>query len=358
MFDKKRQLFCHRLVATKQGMVQQGISPRYTVMTLLGLKELEAAGVATGFDVPAIYASFVRDTKWVRSSGDLGLVIWLVARFAPQQLESFLRTLDCRTAMERFADAREGRTMELAWFLCGLAHAAEASSKLKDDLKNLATETYRRLVGNQGEHGLFGHMNAKKSLAGRLRGRIGSFADQVYPIQAFSKAAQVFEMEGATARALECASAICAVQGESGQWWWLYDSRTGRVSSRYPVYSVHQHGMAPMCLLAVEEVSGQSFRKSLDKGLRWIYGANELGLDMRDATEKTIWRCISPRNGSRKLLEVLASAFRQQDQNSPAGRLEVLREQRPYEYGWLLFALARLLENKTLADGHRNLSGH
>ena len=85
--------------------------------------------------------------------------------------------------------------MELAWFLAGLAHAAEASPKLVSALTDLSVETYHRLEENQGEYGLFGHMSTKNSLAGRLRGRIGSFADQVYPIYAMSKFAKAFQVE-------------------------------------------------------------------------------------------------------------------------------------------------------------------
>ena len=36
MFDQRRQLFCYSLKKSAQGMVQEGISPRYTMMTLMG----------------------------------------------------------------------------------------------------------------------------------------------------------------------------------------------------------------------------------------------------------------------------------------------------------------------------------
>ena len=44
MFDSDRQLFCHRLIRTNRGLVRVGVSPRYTIMTLLGLRQLEMAG--------------------------------------------------------------------------------------------------------------------------------------------------------------------------------------------------------------------------------------------------------------------------------------------------------------------------
>jgi hypothetical protein len=184
-------------------------------------------------------------------------------------------------------------------------------------------------------------MSTKNSLAGRLRGRIGSFADQIYPIYAMSKFAKAFQVEDPLGLAVECATAVCGAQGGSGQWWWLYDARSGRVSSRYPVYSVHQHGMAPMGLFAVEEATKHHFRKFVSKGLSWIYGANELGTDMRDGRENLIWRCILPKKSPSKYWEMAMNVVRQTREGVEVGSLKILYEQRPYEFGWLLFAFAR-----------------
>jgi len=348
MFDANKQLFCHRLLRTDEGLVREGLSPRYTIMTLLGLRELELARMDSPFDTQAIYSSFVRDTTWIQGAGDLGLLLWLTAAFDPDRLESVFSAFDCETALDRYSDAREARTMELAWFLAGLAHAAETSSKLVGSLVDLSVEAYHRIEENQGEYGLFGHMSTRKSLAGRLRGRIGSFADQVYPIYAMSKFARVFEVEDPLGPAMECATAICGAQGELGQWWWLYDASSGRVSSHYPVYSVHQHGMAPMGLFAVEEATGQSFKVPIYKGLGWIYGANELGVDMRDGEQDLVWRCQLPSNRQSKYWEMALNFVRPPDRNTQAHSLHVLYEQRPYEYGWLLFAFAKHAEERLL----------
>lgn len=343
MFDASKQLFCHRLLSTERGLVQDGISPRYTIMTLLGLKRQELAGKDSPFDLRAIYAALVHNTSWIQGIGDLGLLIWATASLEPDRLDDLLLKFDCEKALDRYADAREGHTMELAWFLSGLAHAAEASPMLVNRVTDLAVETYQRLEENQGDYGLFDHLSAAKSLRGRLRGRIGTFADQVYPMYALSKFAKVFHVEDPLGPALECATAVCAAQGKSGQWWWLYDSKSGRVSSRYPVYSVHQHGMGPMGLFAVEEATGQCFRESIFKGLRWIYGVNELGIDMRDCEWNLIWRCALPGSKHSKYLEMILNKLRPPKQNLPDPSLKILHEQRPYEFGWLLFAFAREL---------------
>jgi hypothetical protein len=231
--------------------------------------------------------------------------------------------------------------MELAWFLAGLSHAASTSPKVAAELAGLARKTYRRLKENQGDCGYFGHLARSKSVAGILRGRIGSFADQIYSIYAMSKFASAFSLEEPLDAAELCASAICAAQGPLGQWWWLYDSRTGHISSRYPVYSVHQQGMAPMGLFALEEAGGQSFTDAIYKGLRWIYGANELGADMRDPTHNLIWRCVRPENSRTKYREMALSLFRAPKNDAPVGALTILHEDRPYELGWLLYAFAK-----------------
>jgi hypothetical protein len=346
MFDADKQLFCHRLLRTEQGIVREGLSPRYTIMTLLGLRELELAGMDSPFDTQAIYASFLRNTNWIQGIGDLGLLIWLTAAFNPDQLGGLFTTFHCEAALDHYSDAQQARTMELAWFLAGLAHAAEATPRLVSPLTDLSMATYHRLEENQGDYSLFGHLSTKNSLAGRLRGRIGSFADQIYPIYAMSKFAKVFQVEEPLGPALDCATAVCQAQGELGQWWWLYDAHSGRVSSRYPVYSVHQHGMAPMGLFAVEEATERSFKRFIDKGLGWICATNELGVDMRDSAQNLIWRCILPRKSQKKYWEIPLSLVRSQDQEMPARSLKILYEQRPYEYGWLLFAFARNAETK------------
>src|SRR5271170_3407055 len=117
MFDADKQLFCHRLVRTEQGIVREGLSPRYTIMTLLGLREMELAGMESSLDTQAIFASFIRDTTWIQGIGDLGLLIWLTAIFDPARLDGLFSTFQSEAALDRFSDAREARTMELAWFL-------------------------------------------------------------------------------------------------------------------------------------------------------------------------------------------------------------------------------------------------
>ena len=352
MFDEEKRLFCHRLVRTEEGFIRVGHSPRYTMMSLLGLHELERSGGQSPFDTDSLYKSLVSDSSWMNSLGDLGLLIWLTAEFEPDQVESLCHRFNLDKALNQYSDARDGRTMELAWLLAGLAHSVRATPRLTVPLTDLARETCRLLLENRGAHAFFGHLNSKKSFTGRLRGRIGSFADQIYPIYAMSKFAKHFHIEAALTPARQCATAICKAQGGLGQWWWLYDSQSGRVSSHYPVYSVHQHAMAPMGLFGLEEATGESYQSAIYKGLRWIYGANELGVDMRDCQENVIWRCVLPRNKRSKYLEAALSLLGSTKKEAPKEDLEILHEDWPYELGWLLysFAMKSVSETETFSS--------
>jgi hypothetical protein len=161
------------------------------------------------------------------------------------------------TALERYEGAHERNTMELSWFLTGLSYAG---------ISNLANQTCDLLKSNQGPQGFFGHSASTGTVAGRFRGSVGSFADQVYPIYAFSSYFIACRQEAALNSALKCAKATCNVQGALGQWWWHYDAKSGRVVQHYPVYSVHQHAMGPMALFKAMRAGQADFTEPLMKG--------------------------------------------------------------------------------------------
>jgi hypothetical protein len=206
-------------------------------------------------------------------------------------------------------------------------------------LDELALATYALLGENQGSGGYFGHVRNNRTIAGVARGHIGSFADQVDPLYALAKFAQIFQLPSALAKAQTCADRICRAQGSLGQWWWHYNSRTGGVFEHYPVYAVHQHGMAPMALYALAEATQIDFSEPIYRGLQWIAGANELGVDMRAPSANVVWRCIYDSNRQRKRFLNVANylGFRC---GQPVGHHMINFECRPYELGWLLYAFA------------------
>jgi hypothetical protein len=338
MFDPAEQLFCFKLKRAESGLIQEGISQRYSAITLMGLHRLEQSGASSPIDIQKVFNPLLADTAWIDNIGDFGLLLWLCALIAPDRLDEIDRKFELKNSLNRFRDARYGRTMELSWFLAGLSHQAIARPDKMTATKDLASEIYRKIRKNQGEQGFFGHQASNEGITGVMRGDIGSFADQVYPIYAFSKFALAYGDDRAAKRALDCALNLCEAQGSLGQWWWHYDSSNGHVAERFPVFSVHQHAMGPMALYAIGEAVQSDFSPWVYKGLQWI-DDNELGINMQDDAANVVWRCIERTPSRRYWNAVVNLATRREDRESRDG-LRPLFECRPYELGWLLYAFA------------------
>lgn len=340
MFDRNRNLFCYKLKKSDSGLVQEGISHRYTMMTLLGLHRLQQSGKQLPINCESVLNTLVSDLGWIDNIGDLGVLLWLCAVVVPERLPDIHKQIDVETALDRYQDARQGFTMELSWFLTGLCYSAQTSQQELLRFEKLALRTYDLIKKNQGTD-FFGHLSRLAGVSGRLRGQIGSFADQVYPIYAMTQLFKAYGHSEAAELASNCAEAICRVQGSLGQWWWHYDSLSGQVTDGYPVFSVHQHAMAPMTLFALGDAIGRDFDPYIYKGLNWINANNELDFNMEDADARLVWRCIY--RFRRSQMRYLKARF---GINSDALRhegkkdLKVLFECRPYELGWLLYAFA------------------
>lgn len=341
MFDQQKQLFCYSLKKTGTGMVREGLSPRYTMMTLMGLHRFEEAGSTSPIAVKPVLEALLKNLDWVEDIGDLGVLLWTCALIAPECLDELEGRIALETALVRYRSAQCGVTMELAWFLTGLSNWVLACPEKQSRLRDLAFRTFALLKKNRGEHGFFGHLAREGSVMGRMRGRIGSFADQVYPIYAITRFSQAYKEESALQMALQCGRGLCEAQGSLGQWWWHYDSLGGGVMEGYPVFSVHQHAMGPMTLFALGEAAQCDFSPWIYRGLQWINSANELGFNMEDDSAQVIWRCQY--RSTSQLKTYLKAAFSKRDTAKPYEAkkdLKVLFECRPYELGWLLYAFA------------------
>lgn len=341
MFDQQKQLFCYRLKKTDGGRVQEGLSPRYTMMTLMGLHRVEEAGGVSSIEIQPALEALLENLDWVKDIGDLGVLLWTCALIAPDCLAEIESRIELETALTRYPSAKRGVTMELAWFLTGLSNWVLACPEKRSRLRDLAFQTFAMLKQNRGEERFFGHLARGGSVSGLTRGRIGSFADQVYPIYAMTRFSQAYQEESALRLALQCGRGLCEAQGSLGQWWWHYDSLSGRVLEGYPVFSVHQHAMGPMTMFALGEAAQCDFTPWIYRGLNWINEANELAFDMEDDEAGVIWRC-QYRPGS-QLKTYLKAALSLGDSAKPYAAkkdLKVLFECRPYELGWLLYAFA------------------
>ena len=341
MYDPARKLFCYRMSEVEGGrLVPEGISRRYTIITLIGLSRLEEGGRRSPIDLRTTIDQLVQGFGDNDNVGDLGLLIWLCALAYPEYLEKLHDKYLKANNLERFDDFRKAKTMELSWLLTGLSYSKERTRSLLQNDAKLAEQVYAAILGNYGGKGIFRHLGTH-DLSGKLRGRIGSFADQVYPTYALSVFAQAFNRKEALDPAIETAKALCRLQGELGQWWWHYDAKSGGVLGRYPVYSVHQEGMAPMMLFLVGELAGVDFSRHIYHGLKWITGKNEIAESLIDSERQMIWRNISPTR-IRCFQDELRSLIGKPEgtPTSVGSDLSVLRESRPYCFGWLLYAFA------------------
>jgi hypothetical protein len=340
LFDEKQQLFSRRVILTAQGLHREGTSRKRTIIALLGLQRLTESGEAPPLDVRSIRDAVLGDTSWVENVGDLGLLTWFTAECEPERLGRLLDEFDFETALNSYSDGRQARTLGLARLLAGISHARLACTETLPDLTDVAVDTYHLLQENQGEGGIFGHAAFTGFPQQTFCGRFGTFADQIYAIYALSTFARAFQIEEPLESALGCANAVRALQGEMGQWWFLYHKRAIKVVNRYPVISLHQDGIAPVGLIALEAATGQSFHESINKGLSWIAGANELRNDLRSLDRGLIWDSIEPRRRIANYWQAALNIANIPHEPSE-GSLRVRYEARPDHFGWLLYAFGR-----------------
>jgi hypothetical protein len=229
-------------------------------------------------------------------------------------------------------------TVDFAWTITALL----AARKFHDHPEHI-DRAAGRLREAQGAMGTFPHALPRHSL-GRLRAHVGCFADQVYPIQALARHHAVTGDPASLRGADRCAERIVQLQGPAGQWWWHYDVRTGDVVEGYPVYSVHQHAMAPMALFDLAEAGGVDHRAAIAAGLSWLADHPEVSTPLLDEASGAIWRKVGrrePRKAVRSIRSVTTAVIPRWrlgvlDRVFPPARIDY--ECRPYELGWLLYA--------------------
>jgi hypothetical protein len=173
--------------------------------------------------------------------------------------------------------------------------------------------------------------------------RIACFANQVYPLMALAIHSPRSGCERSARIAKNLADLLCEHQGPLGQWWWLYDAAEGNVVDGYPVFSVHQDGMAPMALLEVATALSVSYEEQIDKSLKWIYGENELrsslvlpeqGLVLRDIHRQGVGRIRRMIQGG-----LWVCGWRGEPKPAVESTSFVMNQEcRPYHLGWLLYA--------------------
>lgn len=162
-----------------------------------------------------------------------------------------------------------------------------------------------------------------------------SFNNLVYPVHALSryclKTRKPKDKNKTRKKLLRAVEGLLGLQGTQGQWWWTYDSE-GRVVQRYPVYSVHQDGMAVMALKQASRVFPRlkpRVQDALVKSFAWLYGNNEVRQSLLDARKGVVWRSVRCPFVVQKINQFLPWF--------PEFGLRVKKESRSYHYAWLLY---------------------
>jgi hypothetical protein len=324
-----------------------GTSLRYGAITALGLLRLpepDQRTVLAGMRADDLVGQLAKRIDEISGVGDAALVCWAAAECGHADLDHAVQRLAALDQPERPVDV-----VSAAWVISALA----AARPLVDVERHLAAAR-RRLLAARGA-AVYPHTTGPDTPW--YRAHVGSFADQVYPIQALARLHRSGDDPEALAVADTVAGAICSAQGAGGQWWWHYDSRSGAVVEGYPVYSVHQHAMGPMALLDLADAGGDRHLEAIRRGLRWMAGppegrsasaqsasaqsASTVELVLDDPP--TTWRKVA-RADPRKVVRGLRAAS---TRIVPGARLAALdrvyppgvvdHECRPYELGWMLY---------------------
>lgn len=311
-----------------------GISSRYAAIAALGLMRLPTSvqrDVLRGETCADLVGRLLDRVDGIASLGDVAMICWAAAEARHSNLG---RGLDRLAELSRSSPQRH--VVDAAWAVTALL-AARNITNVEEGL----AQARDVLVGARGPV-LYPHMASK---GGRwYRSHVGSFADQVYPLQALARLHASADDPQALTIANAIAHSICAAQGRAGQWCWHYDSRTGAPIEEYPVYTVHQHAMAPMALLDLAEAHGYDHMDGVLRGLRWLTAPPEVDEPMVLTEPPVIWRKVA-RTDRHKVVRGLRAAS---SRVRPRSRLPLLdqifpptavdHECRPYELGWLLLA--------------------
>ncbi|WP_134742385.1 hypothetical protein [Nocardioides sp. 503] len=314
----------------------EGASLRYTAMAALGIGRLpeaaqrEILGGRTAGEVALRTAERALDSD---DPGAVALAVWAGVELTGSAPGVLLDRLG-RLLRER----RSLPTVDAAWMLTAAVAAADDTDT--GDIVGRAAALLRR---HHGPGGTYPHVLPPHTQS-RVRAHVGSFADQVYPLQAFARASRLTGERWMLELADQTAAAICAAQGPAGQWWWHYDCRDGSVVEPYPVYSVHQHAMAPMVLFDLREAGGADHRPAIRRGLEWVDTHPEVVEELVTERFGLVWRKVGRRE-PRKAARALASAVTSVRRGATVPGIDrvlppsvVDHECRPYELGWLLYA--------------------
>lgn len=315
-----------------------------SAICLIGLSRAGIDPRAVVADPASLCRQLATRVREERYAGGLGLVLWASSAVRAGGLLTLLAEAGFEPGTLAAVIPRL-TTMETAWLVSGLLHQDRSC------LRPALLAALEALEGRLNRATLvFRHASAEAPLGHRLRARIANFVDQIYPVQALAFAAMALGDDDRRDLADLCAAHLVQTQGALGQWWWHHDAATGAVAERYPVYSVHQHSMAPMALRALAVAGGMSHARASVSSRAWLL-ANELGVDVVEPDSGIIWRSLErDESAMARRARHVGMVLGQPIGEPEWPHFRLTREMRPFEWGWLLYASA--IEGSAAPPGH------
>lgn len=341
MPQRRRYSYIYRLDGGKSGNVS--IPERdtfYTLNVLLGLSRLRPIDQPAGVDIAAVYLDCCRDLTQAAIAGDqfppyaYGMALWAGAALGiapPGSLVDRIRghqLADDRVALMRAQDLGLLTSGAVALAVAGEPLWRPVADRLSGIIRDKLFHPISLLFFNQ-QRG--------------FRRNYSSFASQVYSILALYQYGAAFDLPAVVRVANAGAWKVMSLQGPQGEWGWFYDVPRGRVVDFYEIYSVHQHGMAPAFLHHAEAQKLRGARDSIVKGFNWLFGDNQMNVSMLYPERHLFYRS-QLRHGERDtvarrgLRSIVHSITGRSDAVDRHGRLELRRECRSYELGWILWS--------------------
>lgn len=305
-------------------------SLRYTVISLLGLSKARRNGFSIPFDLNTMFHSFLEFAHKI-SIGDAGLLLWLNCRLDKQYGKSIFDRIYEKLDKSSFDQLNN---MELSWLLIGMTYFNESH---KDDGIELTDSIVDYLLENRSApSGLFYHIGTG------LRRKYPNFANIIYPIHALSIHCRIRGKTYIGNRVYEAVESLRGLQQKNGGWPWIYNAEDGIVVEPYEIYSVHQDAMAPMAFFEVNKATGYYTDDLITKGYNWLYGYNELSINMIDEENGLIYRSIRRKYPYNKIKLYSKTFFdmigKYPETDDYSTFLEVNRVTRPFHAGWILEA--------------------
>jgi hypothetical protein len=319
-----------------------GDSVRYAAICQIGIQRWLRHHPEDMQKLPDLWSALKSHINHIGNIGDIALCLWVAADSQQQDLEAWAKSFTAIWLQQK----NECNAVELGWVVqAGVISSQLNNSKLNTVIAPVLEESHRLLAGLfRPQTGLF----QRNYRGGRLHidHVVSCFADQVYPILAMATYGELTGDVKSKDYAALATDSICRHQGTQGQWMWHYDTQHGKVCEEYPVFSVHQHSMAPLAILASDRTNKTNHTKAIELGMRWIWGSNELGENLVSREHDIIWRDIERRELPKisRFLRGLCCVYSLDGMHRRLGKsffgFKINYECRPYEYGWILYAWA------------------